>query len=88
MVPSELWNVDKLLDGELKHPIADKTVVFSFKTPTMEHRLECTYMHTTPVLLSDSINGKLHSVVQEQSSYVATVQANQYMYSWMPTITL
>lgn len=52
-------------------------MVFSFNIPTLEHHCECTYMHTISVLLSYCFNWKLHSVVQEQSSDIAMVQASQ-----------
>lgn len=34
----------------------DKTVVFSFNIPTLEHHCECTYMHAISVLLSYCLN--------------------------------
>lgn len=52
----------------------EKTLVFSFNIPTLEHQCECTYMHTTPLLLSYRLNWKLHSVVRDQGSDIATVQ--------------
>lgn len=40
-------------------------LVFSFKTPTLEHHCECTYMHTISVLLSYLLNWNIHSIVNK-----------------------
>lgn len=42
--------------GEYRYPRVDKTVVFSFNIPTLEHHCECTYMHAISVLLSYCLN--------------------------------
>lgn len=50
IIPSVSCNRGYFLDVEHPHPRMEKTMVFSFNTPTLEHQCECTYMQTAPYI--------------------------------------
>lgn len=86
-----LERVSLLLDGEHKYHRVDRTVVFSFNIPTLEHHCECTYMHTISVLLSDSCatstkfwhcnSSSKSNMYSSMSTFTSRYIQNTYVYS-------